>query len=131
MVGSRDDGVQWVSVLGAHTDNHVPQLRRLRAAPPPTLERVRWGRRRTTRTLLSRIDHIVIGVRDLDVAATRMWRHHGLEAQPGGTHSGAGTANMLVPLGNDQFFELLAVVDPTSPHPSSTGCRHSSSTAIV
>ena len=40
-----------------------------------------------------------------------------VEAPPGGTHSGAGTGNMLVPLGNDQFFELLAVLDPKSPHP--------------
>jgi len=26
------DGVQWVLFLGAHTDNHIPQLRRLRDA---------------------------------------------------------------------------------------------------
>jgi hypothetical protein len=29
------DGVQWVLFLGAHTDNHIPQLRRLRAMAEP------------------------------------------------------------------------------------------------
>ncbi len=29
------DGVQWVLFVGAHTDNHVPQLRRLRGEQPP------------------------------------------------------------------------------------------------
>ena len=66
---------------------------------------------------MTRIDHVIIGVRDLKAAATTMWRRYGLEAQPGGAHSGAGTGNMIVPLGNDQFFELLAVLDPRSPHP--------------
>jgi len=28
------DGVQWVLFVAAHTDNHLPQLRRLRAASP-------------------------------------------------------------------------------------------------
>ena len=66
---------------------------------------------------MARIDHIVIGVRDLESAALRMWDRYGLEAQGGGAHSGAGTANMIVPVGNDQFLELLTVTDPQSRHP--------------
>jgi hypothetical protein len=66
---------------------------------------------------MSRIDHVVVGVRDLDAAAGTIWRRYGLEAQAGGVHTGAGTGNMIVPVGNDQFLELLAVLDPGSRHP--------------
>jgi hypothetical protein len=66
---------------------------------------------------MTRVDHIVIGVRDLEAAAALMWERCGLEAQPGGAHTGAGTANLLVPLGNDQFLELLTVTDTASRHP--------------
>jgi len=66
---------------------------------------------------LSRIDHVVFGVRDLRAAARALWEQFGLEAQPGGDHAGAGTSNMLVPIGNDQFIELLAVSDSHSRHP--------------
>jgi len=66
---------------------------------------------------VSRIDHIVFAVRDLPTTARTLWEQLGLEAQPGGNHAGAGTANMLVPIGNDQFIELLTVSDPQSRHP--------------
>ena len=40
------DGVQWVLFLAAHTDNHIPQLRRLRGALPfPPTRRGRARRR--------------------------------------------------------------------------------------
>ena len=64
-----------------------------------------------------RIDHVVFGVRDLSRAATMLWERFGLEAQSGGSHAEAGTANMITPVGNDQFIELLTVSDPTSRHP--------------
>jgi hypothetical protein len=66
---------------------------------------------------MGRIDHVMVGVRDLDAAACMMLERFGLEAQPGGSHPGAGTANLIVDVGNDQFLELLAVVDPASQHP--------------
>ncbi|HVO26462.1 MAG TPA: VOC family protein [Candidatus Margulisiibacteriota bacterium] len=66
---------------------------------------------------MARIDHIVIGVRDLETSAALIWERYGLEAQPGGTHTGAGTANLLVPLANDQFLELLTITDHLSRHP--------------
>jgi hypothetical protein len=66
---------------------------------------------------MARIDHIVVGVRDLQTSAAVIWERYGLEAQPGGIHTGAGTANLLVPFGDDQFLELLAITDHQSPHP--------------
>jgi len=57
-----------------------------------------------------RIDHVVLGSRDLDATADRYRRQHGLASVPGGRHAAWGTANRIVPLGDD-YVELLAVVD--------------------
>jgi len=56
------------------------------------------------------IDHVLLAVRDLDSAASWIREQHGLTALPGGRHPGAGTANRIVPLGDD-YLELIAVVD--------------------
>jgi Glyoxalase-like domain len=65
------------------------------------------------------IDHVLLAVRDLDAAAAWIRDRHGLTALPGGLHPGVGTANLIVPLGDD-YLELIAVVDPAeaaaSPH---------------
>jgi glyoxalase-like protein len=57
------------------------------------------------------IDHVLLAVRDLDAAAKWIREQHGLTALPGGRHPGVGTANMIVPLGDD-YLELIAMVDP-------------------
>jgi hypothetical protein len=67
-------------------------------------------------TIVPRIDHVLLAVRDLDQSADRLRSEHGLGSVPGGPHPGWGTANRLVPLG-DQYLELIAVVDPSSTHP--------------
>lgn len=56
------------------------------------------------------VDHVLVAVRDLNDAASRFEREHGLVALPGGRHPGAGTANMIIPLGST-YIELIAVVD--------------------
>jgi hypothetical protein len=56
------------------------------------------------------VDHIVIPVPDLDVAAARLDAEHGLTALEGGRHPGWGTANRIVPLGSC-YLELVTVVD--------------------
>lgn len=56
------------------------------------------------------LDHIVIAVTDLDVAASAFNEDHGLASIVGGRHPGWGTANRIVPLG-DAYLELIAVVD--------------------
>jgi Glyoxalase-like domain len=58
------------------------------------------------------IDHVVFAVRDLETAAARARDEHGLESAPGGVHPHWGTANRIIPLGNAQYLELLAIVDP-------------------
>ncbi len=56
------------------------------------------------------VDHVVLGVADLD-SATAWLAEQGLTALPGGTHPHWGTANRIVPLGS-AYSELVAVVDP-------------------
>lgn len=56
------------------------------------------------------VDHVVMGVADLDDAAAWL-ADQGLTALPGGTHPHWGTANRIVPLGS-AYLELVAVVDP-------------------
>jgi len=56
-----------------------------------------------------RFDHAVIAVRDLDAAATS-YRAAGFIVEPGGRHTGKGTANALIRFDAD-YLELLAVDD--------------------
>lgn len=56
------------------------------------------------------VDHIVMGVADLD-DATAWLAEQGITALPGGTHPHWGTANRIVPLGS-AYLELVAVMDP-------------------
>jgi catechol 2,3-dioxygenase-like lactoylglutathione lyase family enzyme len=57
-----------------------------------------------------RIDHVVYAVRDLDDAAVWFRTEFGLDSVVGGRHAGWGTANRIVPLG-EQYLELIGVVD--------------------
>jgi Glyoxalase-like domain len=56
------------------------------------------------------IDHIVLGVPDLDNAEVQFEDRYGLTTIEGGRHPGWGTANRLVPLGA-AYLELVTVVD--------------------
>ena len=60
-----------------------------------------------------RLDHVVYAVPDLDEAAVRFREMFGLDSTEGGRHERWGTANRIVPLG-DQYLELVAVVDETA-----------------
>ena len=57
-----------------------------------------------------RLDHVVYAVPDLDEAAVRFREAFGLDSTEGGRHERWGTANRIVPLG-DQYVELVAPVD--------------------
>jgi hypothetical protein len=56
------------------------------------------------------LDHLGYAVRDLDEAAVRFREEFGLDSVEGGRHVGFGTANRIVPLG-DQYIEIVGVVD--------------------
>jgi len=57
-----------------------------------------------------RFDHVVYAVPDLDEAAVRFRGEFGLDSTEGGRHERWGTANRIVPLG-DQYLELVTAVD--------------------
>jgi len=57
-----------------------------------------------------RIDHAIIGARDIGVVADRLWERHGLASLQGGRHPGWGTHNRIVPLAGP-YLEILGVAD--------------------
>jgi hypothetical protein len=59
------------------------------------------------------IDHVLLAVPDLEGVGEKLLDEHGLASVEGGRHTGWGTANRIVPLGDGQYIELVAVVDET------------------
>ena len=58
-----------------------------------------------------RLDHVIYGTADLEVATRRIETELGLEVLGGGHHEGQGSHNKIVPLG-DGYLELMAIDDP-------------------
>jgi glyoxalase-like protein len=56
------------------------------------------------------IDHVIIGVRDLELARLG-WSRLGFTLSPRGRHIGQGTANYCIMFPSD-YLELLGIVDP-------------------
>lgn len=59
--------------------------------------------------MVTRFDHAVIAVRDLD-KAIGLYRRLGFEVDPGGRHTGLGTYNALIRFGLD-YIELISIYD--------------------
>ena len=60
--------------------------------------------------MLTGIDHVILGVTDVDAAAAEVERALGLRAGAGGRHDAHGTYNRLTWLG-DSYVELMGVFD--------------------
>lgn len=60
--------------------------------------------------MITRFDHIMIAVRDLDMAIEH-YQRLGFQVTPGGTHAQLGTQNALIQFGLG-YFELVATIDP-------------------
>ncbi len=60
------------------------------------------------------IDHIVYAVPDLAAAMDDLERDWGVRPAPGGKHTGRGSHNALLSLGDGPYLELIAV-DPDQP----------------
>ncbi len=61
--------------------------------------------------MLTGLDHIIIGVNDLEQATTVFSQKLGLTASGGGVHPSGGTANRIIVIG-DTYLELIAVRTP-------------------
>jgi catechol 2,3-dioxygenase-like lactoylglutathione lyase family enzyme len=59
--------------------------------------------------MLTRFDHAVIAVRNLD-EAIRLYSRLGFEVDAGGRHTGLGTYNALIRFGLD-YIELISIYD--------------------
>lgn len=59
----------------------------------------------------ARLDHVLLAVSDFGEATAHLRMEHGLAAVEGGRHTGWGTANWIVPLG-ESYLELVGVIDP-------------------
>lgn len=61
--------------------------------------------------MFTSLDHIIIGVRDLDASASLFGEKLGLLSSGGGIHPVGGTANRIIVIG-DTYLELIAVYEP-------------------
>jgi len=61
-----------------------------------------------------RIDHVIYASHDLAETSRRFEADYGLSSAGGGVHPKLGTCNTLIPVGDGQYIELMAVADPES-----------------
>jgi hypothetical protein len=66
-------------------------------------------------TDLSRIDHVVVGIGDLQRGTEELERLTGVHTAFGGAHPGRGTQNALISLGDHHYLEIVA------PNPAEPG----------
>jgi len=72
--------------------------------------------------MLTRLDHLVILARDLDVAAAD-YERLGFVVTPGGEHADGLTRNALIPFEDGSYFELVSFLDPEDTRDNVWGWR--------
>ena len=72
--------------------------------------------------MLIRLDHLVILVSDLGLAAAD-YERLGFAVTPGGEHADGLTRNALVPFEDGSYFELVSFLDPEDPTDNFWGWR--------
>jgi len=72
--------------------------------------------------VLTRLDHLVILVRDLELASAD-YERLGFAVTPGGEHADGLTRNALVPFEDGTYLELVSFLDPEDPTDNVWGWR--------
>ena len=73
---------------------------------PPAKERSTMDS--TPKGDLTRVDHVILGIGDLQKGIDELERRTGVRAEFGGAHPGRGTQNALISLGEHHYLEILA-----------------------
>ncbi|MBA2534115.1 MAG: VOC family protein [Rubrobacter sp.] len=72
--------------------------------------------------MLTRLDHLVVLVRDLELASAD-YESLGFAVTPGGEHADGLTSNALMPFEDGSYFELVSFLDPDNPKDNVWGWR--------
>lgn len=91
------------------------------AGRPPAKERSTMDSTRTGD--LSKVDHVILGIDDLQKGIEELERRTGVRAVFGGAHPGRGTQNALLSLGGNHYLEILAPNPEEKGNPSTEELR--------
>jgi catechol 2,3-dioxygenase-like lactoylglutathione lyase family enzyme len=72
--------------------------------------------------VLTRLDHLILLVSDLDLAVAD-YERLGFAVTAGGKHADGLTRNALIPFGDGTYFELVSFLDPEDPTDNVWGWR--------
>ena len=76
------------------------------------------------------IDHVILGVNDLDSGIREFESRTGVTPKRGGEHPGRGTQNALVTLGKGQYLEILAPASSQAPTARQSAVDHAQLTLV-